>query len=668
MERGATNPPPATDRSSPKPKFSVYQNPAISAALTAQSRRPSPYELFLLFSWSLASCVSLFYLHSRGEDLVKIIIRLRISSSTSEFLVKSLKTVIVLVFVTFLSTLVRALSLRNTNNALRIAAAGLSSHKAKEHQTALTSRQSLLGLNTIPSESVSNIESNKKPPKSRSILASESLGPISRSTFSYTPYRESRIASDQLYSSSGKKATLSPMSPPSSQSQHVSPVSPWSRRSAGRAKGIQSEAMLEQYLAQVGEMYTEPTPVEATPSPPLRGFVIASPSSVTSQSTSGAARSTALRPARMSPGSHQKYSTSPKKREGDLPPPFSMEQMVEAFESLGIYPQIEVWRDHLRQWFSSMLINPLYRKIQTNHIQVAQTAASVGITITVSQIGIDSLNGSAPVNLSPITGTTEWLPTVTVDEDGLLHQLRASLLQARDGSISQTQFARMQQPQANSILPFIQACIDAITDHQRLKKLMKGELIKGLLPQSSVRAEYTVKRVRELAEGTCLKNYDYMGNGCANDKGDKKWNNELPTDSHLLLYLFCAFLEHPQWMLHVDPTSYSSAQYSKNPLFLGLLPPADRFPEKYVAVISGVPSVLHPGACILAIGKQSPLTFALYWDKKLQFSLQGRTALWDSILLLCHRIETSYGGVVRGVHLGSSALNILPVFNTDTEN
>lgn len=281
----------------------------------------------------------------------------------------------VLVFVTFLSTLVRALSLRNTNNALRIAAAAASSsHKDKEQQTVLISRQSLLGLNTVPSESVTNIESNKKPPKSRSILASESFGPISRSTFSYTPYRQSRIGSDQLYSSSGKKATLSPMSPPSSQSQHVSPVTPWSRRSTGSAKGIQSEAMLEQYLTQVGEMYIEPTLVEATPSPPLRGFVIASPSSVTSQGTSsGVARSTALRPARMSPGSHQKYSTPPKKGEGDLPPPLSMEQMVEAFESLGIYPQIEVWRDRLRQWFSSMLINPLYQKIQTNHIQVVQS-------------------------------------------------------------------------------------------------------------------------------------------------------------------------------------------------------------------------------------------------------------------------------------------------------
>lgn len=287
-----------------------------------------------------------------------------------EFLAKSLKTVTVLVFVTFLSTLVRALSLRNTNNAWRISAVASSSHKTKQQQTVLTSRQCLLGLNTGPSESVTNIESNKRPPKSRSILASESVGPISRSTFSYTPYRQSRIGSDQLYSSGGKKATLSP---PSSQSQHVSPVISWSRRSAGSAKGIQSEAMLEQYLAQVGEMYTEPTPVEATPSPPLRGFVIASPSSVTSQSTSsGAARRTTLRPARMSPGSHQKYSTSPKKGEGDLPPPLSMEQMVEAFESLGIYPQIEVWRDRLRQWFSSMLISPLYQKIQTNHIQVVQ--------------------------------------------------------------------------------------------------------------------------------------------------------------------------------------------------------------------------------------------------------------------------------------------------------
>lgn len=50
------------------------------------------------------------------------------------------------------------------------------------------------------------------------------------------------------------------------------------------------------------------------------------------------------------------------------------------------------------------------------------------------------------------------------------------------------------------------------------------------------------------------------------------------------------------------------------------------------------------------------------------FYSQGRTALWDSILLLCHRIKVGYGGIVRGMHLGSSALSILPVLDSETED
>nr|DAD19635.1 TPA_asm: hypothetical protein HUJ06_021098 [Nelumbo nucifera] len=95
-----------------------------------------------------------------------------------------------------------------------------------------------------------------------------------------------------------------------------------------------------------------------------------------------------------------------------------------------------------------------------------------------------------------------------------------------------------QQPQQHSFVPAIQECIDAITEHQRFHALMKGEWVKGLLPQSSVRADYTVQRIRELAEGTCLKNYEYLGSGEVYDKVNKKWTLELPTDSHLLVYLF----------------------------------------------------------------------------------------------------------------------------------
>lgn len=52
----------------------------------------------------------------------------------------------------------------------------------------------------------------------------------------------------------------------------------------------------------------------------------------------------------------------------------------------------------------------------------------------------------------------------------------------------------------------------------------------------------------------------------------------------------------------------------------------------------------------------------------LRIIFQGRTALWDSILILCHKIKVGYGGIVRGMHLGASALSILPVMETESED
>ena len=59
-------------------------------------------------------------------------------------------------------------------------------------------------------------------------------------------------------------------------------------------------------------------------------------------------------------------------------------------------------------------------------------------------------------------------------------------------------FGLQQQPQVRFVNPAIQECLDAVNEHQRLKALMKGEWAKGLLPQSSVRADYTVQRIRGL--------------------------------------------------------------------------------------------------------------------------------------------------------------------------
>ncbi|KAG9457544.1 hypothetical protein H6P81_002052 [Aristolochia fimbriata] len=659
-------------------KFSVYQNPAFTAALTVKSLYPSRSTFFCIFSVSAASAVAFFAVISRGDTFSYDFRLFHVSSTAAYLLTKALQVIAGVVFFATVCALIRAFSLRKTSiDAL------LSEFSSKGTSQLTLRQKGLLGFKPQQNRAPET-QNGKKTTK----VQSEPLVPVHH----HPSPASGRVGTDRkkLNASGGNPAaSYTPSKSPAGSGSSLSLVNaspsqpfdpsgslPWSKhqRSTPR-KEITTEAMLVEFLAEVDEKIAESSAkvgssdhVQITPPPTVRSFGIATPgSAATSAPGSGTTRSTPLRPVRMSPAS-QKFTTPPKKGEGELPAPMSMEQTIQAFENFGIYPHIEHWRDRLRQWFSSVVLNPLVEKIETSHIQVVQAAAKVGFSITVNQVGSDPVNSKVSPGVSAIDGTKDWQPTFILDEDGLLHQLRATLLQARDGLGSPLPSSFVQNPLQNPLLPVIQECLDAITEHQRLHALMKGEWVKGLLPHGSVHAEYTVQRIQELAEGTCLKNYEYLGNGEVYDKKKKKWTLELPTDSHLLLYLFCAFLEHPKWMLHVDSTSYASAQSSKNPLFLGILPPKERFPEKYVAIISSAPSVLHPGACVLAIGKQKPPVFALYWDKKLQFSLQGRTALWDAILLLCYRIKVSYGGVLRGLHLGSSALSILPVLHTETED
>nr|XP_048327040.1 transmembrane protein 209-like [Ziziphus jujuba var. spinosa] len=625
----------------PHSKFTVYENPAFSAALTANSLQPSKSTLLCIFSFSSASALALLAIFSGEHGFIDNLKLKTDSKETAYLFVKAMQGFLGIVFLGTIIALFKAISLRRAKNS--VSAPFISPSKETKDQLHLTNRQlGLLGIKPKSEQVV--FESSKKPPKSKPHSASspsDVLVPLHQPINSSN--RSSRINTGKSTSSGGNKmhSIGSPSKSPNSSSSlylvpgsasplssvHNSPgldsviTTPWSSKRTS-ARDVTSEEKLEQFLAEVDEKITESAAKLTTPPPTIRGFGVTSPNTITtSANTSGTTRSTPLRPVRMSPGS-QKFNTPPKKGEGELPPPMSMEESINAFEHLGVYPQIEQWRDRLRQWFSSILLNPLLNKIKTSHIQVMQAAAKLGISITVSELGSD-LPTSGTATVSSVDRTKEWQPTLTLDEDGLLHQLRASLHQALDASTPKLHQANLQQsPQQNPMVPLMQECVDAISEHQRLRALIKGEWVKGLLPQSSVRAEYTVRRIQELAEGTCLKNYEYLGTGEIFDKKNKNWSSELPTDSHLLLYLFCAFLEHPKWMLHVDPTSYAGGQSSKNPLFLGVLPPKERFPEKYVAVISAVPSTLHVGACVLVVGRQSPPIFALYWDKKLQFSLQ----------------------------------------------
>ncbi|KAM7275699.1 hypothetical protein ACFE04_017565 [Oxalis oulophora] len=657
-------------------KFTVYQNPTLSAALTANSLQPSKSNILCIFTLSSLSAFALLSVISRESTLVDQLRFGYLSKDAAFVFAKTIQIIAALLFIGTICAFYKAITLNRARNSIGVPIFPPS--KGKTEQPHLTSRQlGLLGLKPKVVDKVTP-ESLKKPPKSQTPLrtSSDTLVPLHQ-PFGNS-HRKPPVGSDKSNPSSGSKinnfsspylvsANTSPLrSVHNSPGQDVS--TPWSKTRSMFSKDITTEDKLEQFLAEVNDRITESAGKLSTPPPTISGFGVTSPTVGSSANASGNMRSTPLRPVRMSPGS-QKF-TPPKKGEGEFPPPMSIEESIAAFQQLGIYPEIEQWRDRLRQWFSSVLLKPLLDKIETSHIQVMHAAAKLGISITINQVGSEITTSGISAPLSSASGTQEWQPAFTLDEDSVLHQIRATLVQSLDSSTQNSPLGNMQQsPQQISMIPLMQECVDAITEHQKLQSLMKGEIVKGLLPHSNVRADYTVQRTRELAEGTCLKNFEYLGTGEVYDKKNKKWTLELPTDSHLLLYLFCAYLEHPKWMLHVDPTSYAGAHSSKNPLFLGVLPPKERFPEKYIAVISGVPSVLHPGACVLTVGKQSPPPiFALYWEKKIQLTLQGRTALWDSVLVLCHRVKVGYGGIVRGLHLGSSALNILPVLDSEMED
>lgn len=66
--------------------------------------------------------------------------------------------------------------------------------------------------------------------------------------------------------------------------------------------------------------------------------------------------------------------------------------------------------------------------------QAMAAAAQLGSTINVSQVG-GLKQDTTSVPISADGSLQEWLTTMVPDEDSQLHQLRAHLLQARDGPV-----------------------------------------------------------------------------------------------------------------------------------------------------------------------------------------------------------------------------------------
>ncbi|KAH9323129.1 hypothetical protein KI387_017768 [Taxus chinensis] len=524
------------DRGSPltnQPKFMAYENPAIANALSAVSLRPTRFNIVAIVIMCFASALLTVGLIFWEEVLIEVIASLDIFQSFAYVIAKIAELAAGLAFLSAMSALHNALSLQSWADSTVCV---LKSHsrdspaKSKSNQatspSGLTEHQhELLGLRKRnvelgDAESPSDVGSRQKPPRSRqrsnsspsTLLApvhksaSRSLCGLGPGQSQWTGLERRDVGIGKVLSFPSPVANRSPgsqgtpyisASPISQISGQTSPsrdkhlMTPWSKQRSSLTKDdIPTEEKLQEFLADVEEKMKESaskttSPLNqalATPSPTIRGVGSSSPGSVASGSISGTPRTTPLRSVRLSP-STQKFSTSPKKGEGDLPPPMSMEQSIEAFQNLGVYPHIEQWRDRLRQWFSEVLLNPLVQKISISHIQVMQATAKLGIPLTITQVGNNIPDSGVSAATSSDNTANEWHTTYTLDEDSVLHQLRATLIQARDAPpIPQPSLLGLQPPKEIPFNPVIQECLDAVTEHQRLRALMKGEWVKGLLP------------------------------------------------------------------------------------------------------------------------------------------------------------------------------------------
>ena len=64
-----------------------------------------------------------------------------------------------------------------------------------------------------------------------------------------------------------------------------------------------------------------------------------------------------------------------------------------------------------------------------------QAAAKLNISVKISQVGSDLPTNGSPATLSPPDRMKEWQSSFTLEEEELLHQLRATLVQALEASV-----------------------------------------------------------------------------------------------------------------------------------------------------------------------------------------------------------------------------------------
>ncbi|KAM4678305.1 transmembrane protein 209 isoform 2-T2 [Discoglossus pictus] len=193
-------------------------------------------------------------------------------------------------------------------------------------------------------------------------------------------------------------------------------------------------------------------------------------------------------------------------------------------------------------------------------------------------------------------------------------------------------------------------CPELQIGESNITSLKQAALVKGpLIPTLNIivqyldvtpNQEYLFERIKELSHGGCMSSFRWNGGG--EFKG-RKWDTDLPTDSAIIMHVFCTYLDarlppHPKYP---DGKTFTSQHYVQTP-------------DK--------PDITNENVFCIYQSSISPPHYEMVYQKHSYNLPKGRNNLFHTLLMFLYIIKTKESGMLGRVNLGLSGVNILWIF------
>ncbi|KFV09731.1 Transmembrane protein 209 [Pterocles gutturalis] len=152
--------------------------------------------------------------------------------------------------------------------------------------------------------------------------------------------------------------------------------------------------------------------------------------------------------------------------------------------------------------------------------------------------------------------------------------------------------------------------------------------------------EYLVERIRELSQGGCMSSFQWNGGG---DFKGRKWDTDLPTDSSIIMHVFCTYLDsrlppHPKYP---DGKTFTSQHFFQTP-------------DK--------PDISNENVFCIYQSSINPPHYELIYQRYVDSLPKGRNNMFHTLLMFLYIIKTRESGMLGRVNLGLSGVNVLWIF------